>query len=192
MSPGSTYRIDRGYALWFIGLSTSGKTTVSSKFKDYLEDLKIPVVLLDGDMTRKIIGEGLGRSEPDRVLVSQRYAHLTSYLISNRVIVLMSAIIHSEAQRTYAREHHPPDSFGLVWINTPLEICKSRDPKGLYRYAHETLERGDSPQDVGIDIPFESPQTADVIVAGNDEPPEEACVKLFRFLTEAGELVRVP
>lgn len=83
----SGYRVERGFALWMFGPPAAGKTTVSSAVRDYLLDRDVPVVLFDGDITREIVGEGVGRTAEDRVLLTRRYAALTSYLEIGRAHV---------------------------------------------------------------------------------------------------------
>ena len=184
----TSYRVNKGFALWVFGLPASGKTTVSKTLKRHLEKLDVPVVLFDGDVTREIVGEGIGRTVEDRVLLTRRYTSLTSYLIQSRVIVILAAINHTNAQREYARNNHPNGQFGLVWIDTSLELCEARDPKGQYKKAHNALATNRPANMVGIDIDFEKPKHKAIVVHTETEPPEVASQKIVDFLIEAGAL----
>ena len=86
------------------------------------------------------------------------------------------------------RDHHPKDQFRLVWIRAPLEVCRSRDPKGLYRKARKIIEEGGTPNVVGVDIEFEEPADKDVVVATDEQSPEEACAALLDHLVKTGAL----
>ena len=186
--PAAPLKVERGFALWLFGPPAAGKTTVAKVLKERLEKLDVPVVLFDGDVIRGIVGEGIGRSAEDRVLLTRRYCSLTSYLSDSRVIIILAAINHTNAQRAYARDHHRKGQFGLVWINTPLDTCMERDPKGLYVKAREAIARGESPNVVGLDIAFEDPLDHDVVIATETETPEAASAKIVDFLVEAGSL----
>jgi len=183
-----SYKVEKGFALWFTGLPGAGKSTVSAALKTYLEDLDVPVVLFDGDVARRIVAEGVGRSAADRVLLTERYARLTSLVVESRVIVILAAINHSEPQRAAARAAHPPGQFGLVWINTSLETCQARDPKGLYARAEQKAAKGEAPQVVGMDIRFEDPAGADIEIATEGETLADSCVKFREFLLRAGAI----
>lgn len=184
----SSYVVAHGHALWVFGPPASGKTTISIAVKDLLEELDIPVVLFDGDVTREIVAEGVGRSIEDRKLITHRYCRLTSYLTGSKVIVILAAINHTNAQRAYARSNHPAGRFDLVWVNTDIRECIKRDPKGLYRRAKKELAEGGHPEVVGLDIPFEEPDDADVMIATTQESPEAAARKILDHLIETGAI----
>ena len=99
--------VERGHALWLFGPPAAGKTTVATALKKALEARDVPVVLFDGDITREIVAQGLGRSIEERKLITHRYSALTSYLTESRIIVILAAINHTNEQRAYARAHHP-------------------------------------------------------------------------------------
>ena len=184
----SGYKVERGFAMWMFGPPASGKTTISSAVSRYLESCDVPVVLFDGDITRKIVGEGVGHSEEDRVLLTRRYAALTSYLVQSKVIVILAAINHTNAQRRFARDAHPADQFGLVWVQTPVDICKQRDPKGLYAKAEKMLAGGEAANVVGVDIDFEEPDVFDLAVDTGNVTPDRAGPMVAEFLLSNGVL----
>lgn len=183
-----TYKVKKGFVLWVFGMPASGKTTVSEALKKHLEQHDVPVILFDGDATREIVGEGVGRTVEDRVLLTRRYNALTSYLCESRVIVILAAINHMNSQREYARNNHPEGQFGLVWVNTSAEVCENRDPKGLYKSAREALANNQPANLVGIDIAFEEPDDCDVVVYTETTMPGSANEEIVKFLVESGAL----
>ncbi|MBO6948147.1 MAG: adenylyl-sulfate kinase [Rhodospirillales bacterium] len=180
--------VERGHALWLFGPPAAGKTTVATALKKALEARDVPVVLFDGDITREIVAQGLGRSIEERKLITHRYSALTSYLTESRIIVILAAINHTNEQRAYARAHHPDGQFGLVWVKTDIDVCMARDPKGLYSRAKKVLAAGNAPEVVGMDIPFEDPTDAEVTVATLDMSPEQAAEKIIAYLIECGSI----
>lgn len=184
----TSYNVERGYALWMFGPPAAGKTTVSDAVRKYLEACKVPVVLFDGDITRKIVGEGIGHTEQDRILLTRRYAALTSYLVQSKVIVILAAINHTNAQREFARIEHPNDQFGLVWISTSADVCKQRDPKGLYAKAQRMIADGEAANVVGVDIPFEKPEYFDLAINTGNVTPGQAGQMVAEFLVSKGAI----
>ncbi len=174
--------------MWIFGLPAAGKTTVSMALKKLLESIDVPVILFDGDATREIVAEGVGRSIEERKLITRRYCKLTSYLTSSKVIIILAAINHTNEQRAFARENHPEGQFGLVWVNTPTGVCMERDPKGLYRRARTMQKNGEKPEVVGFDIPFEQPDDADVVISTNGRSPECAARDILEYLIAAGSI----
>jgi adenylylsulfate kinase-like enzyme len=184
----TSFKVNRGFALWMFGPPAAGKTTISTAVSKYLEAADVPVVLFDGDITRKIVGEGVGHSEQDRILLTRRYAALTSYLVQSKVIVILAAINHTNAQRQFAINEHPDDQFGLVWIRTPADVCRQRDPKGLYAKAQRMIDGGEAANVVGVDISFEEPSHCDLVIDTGTVTPEQAGPKVVEFLISKGAL----
>ncbi|MDC1214663.1 adenylyl-sulfate kinase [Rhodospirillales bacterium] len=181
-------KVERGFALWMFGPPAAGKTTISSAVAKFLETYDVPVVLFDGDITRKIVGEGIGHTEEDRILLTRRYAALTSYLTQSKVIVILAAINHTNAQREFARAEHPDDQFGLVWIRTESNVCKERDPKGLYAKAQKMINEGTPANVVGVDIDFEEPNDFQMVIDTSVTSPEDAGPAVADFLLSVGAL----
>ncbi|MEX0694491.1 MAG: adenylyl-sulfate kinase [Rhodospirillales bacterium] len=184
------YKVERGFAMWMFGPPAAGKTTISVAASQYLENCGVPVVLFDGDITRKIVGEGIGHSPEDRIVLTRRYAALTSYLVQSKVIVILAAINHTNAQRQFARQQHPVDQFGLVWVRTPVDVCKQRDPKGLYARAEKMIADGEPANVVGVDILFEDPDVYDLAIHTNSVTPDKAGPLVADYLLSKGALSR--
>ncbi len=179
----SSCHLNHGLAIWFTGMPGSGKTTVAIALHALLDEKNVPTVMLDGDLIRPIICEGLGHTAEDRWKSLEKYTQLTTQLISSRVISILAVINHAEKQRAFAREAHPQGRFFGVWINTPVEVCQSRDPKGLYARANASEE---PPSMVGVDIEYEQPRDADVVIDTLSTSPEEAAVIIFDQLVKNG------
>lgn len=184
----SSFDVVHGHVIWFFGPPGAGKTTVSLAAHKRLEEAGIPVVLFDGDIVREIVGEGIGRSEEDRILLTKRYAKLTNLLSKSRVIVLLAAINHKESQRELARSLHTPGQFGLAWIKTSISTCKTRDPKGLYAWADQQIRECKKADVVGVDIAFEEPVAVDLIVDTETETPSDAAEKVLQYLLTVGAI----
>ena len=124
----SSCHLNHGQAIWFTGMPGSGKTTVAIALHALLDEKNVPTVMLDGDLIRPIICEGLGHTAEDRWKSLEKYTQLTTQIINSRVISILAVINHAEKQRAFARKAHPEGRFLGVWINTPVEVCQSRDP----------------------------------------------------------------
>lgn len=149
-------RENQGLAIWFTGLSSAGKTTLACALLDRLRARGFRVELLDGDEVRHNLCEDLGFSKEDRDENIRRIAYVASLLVRNDVIVLVSAISPYREARAWARARI--GRFVEVYVNAPLEICESRDIKGLYRKARAGQLHGMT----GIDDPYEFPTEPDI------------------------------
>lgn len=175
-----------GTTLWFTGYPCSGKTTLATALCTRLESLSVPVILLDGDEVRPIIGADLDYSSKGRGQSLQRYIDLCRILLRARALTIVAVNNHSQGQREQARKAFPPDRFFEVWVDTPLDICKERDVKGLYKAAIE----GKVSNVVGIDIAYETPQSHDLRVTTLDCSAEEGALAIIQHLLERRILFR--
>lgn len=147
--------ISRGCTIWFTGLSGSGKSTIATALHTRLVQSGRHAYMLDGDMLRTGLCSDLGFSARDRKENIRRISEVAKLLADAGLVVLVSAISPFESDRSRAREVH--ERAGLrfieVFVDTPLSVCESRDPKGLYKKARAGL----IPQFTGIDSPYEHP-----------------------------------
>ncbi|MBZ5534040.1 MAG: adenylyl-sulfate kinase [Acidobacteriia bacterium] len=146
----------RGLTVWLTGLSGAGKTTICSALYTELLARAFRVEVLDGDVIRKLFCSDLGFSKEDRDENIRRIGLVAELLTRNGVVVLISAISPYRVAREEVRARI--GDFIEVYVNTPLEVCERRDPKGLYRKAR----RGEIAGFTGIDDPYEAPLAPDV------------------------------
>jgi len=139
--------------LWFTGLPGSGKSTIANLVESGLNARGAHTMLLDGDNVRHGLNRDLGFTEADRVENIRRVAEVAKLMTEAGLIVLCSFISPFRAERALAREMLPPGEFIEVFVDTPLEVCIARDPKGLYRRALA----GEIANFTGIGQPYEPP-----------------------------------
>lgn len=141
----------KGVAIWLTGLSSAGKTTIAHALYDEIRARGLRVELLDGDEVRHNLCKDLGFSKEDRDENIRRIAYVAGLLTRNGVIVLVSAISPYREARRKAREQIV--NFVEIYVNAPLDVCESRDAKGLYKRARAGELHGMT----GIDDPYEPP-----------------------------------
>jgi adenylylsulfate kinase len=151
-----------GVVAWFTGLPSSGKTTLARRVQAHLFDQRTPTCTLDGDVLRAIITPKLGYSDADRREFYTSLARLAAELAGQGLVVLVPATAHLREYREKARQLAP--RFIEVWVATSLAECQRRDAKGLYAAAKGS--RGQLP---GVDLRYEEPTAAEVIVADGEE-----------------------
>ena len=159
---------NRPLTLWFTGLSASGKSTIAYAMERHLTDKGIPCYVLDGDSLRQGLNRDLGFSAADRSENIRRVAE-TARLLNDAGLTVISAFISPfEADRAAARNIVGTRYFREIYISTSIDVCRSRDPKGLYRRAMA----GEIPDFTGIDSPYEAPVNPDFSVdTGCDSLP---------------------
>jgi adenylyl-sulfate kinase len=150
----------RGATVWFTGLPASGKSTVAAAVEAELIRAGRPAYRLDGDNLRHGVCGDLGFTAEDRDRNVRRTAEVARLFADAGVIALVSVVSPYAVARAFARELHERDGlrFIEVFVNTPLEVCEERDPKGLYARA----KAGDLPGFTGVDDPYEPPVAPDV------------------------------
>ena len=154
--------------LWFTGLSGAGKSTIANLVEKRLHTLGRHTILLDGDNVRHGLNRDLGFSEADRVENIRRVAEVARLCVDAGLIVLVSFISPYRAERLLARERVADDEFIEVFVDTPVDECRKRDPKGLYAKA----DAGQIKNFTGVDAPYEAPLSAEVHLRTVDETAE--------------------
>lgn len=170
--------------LWFTGLSGSGKSTIANAVESRLLELKKHTYLLDGDNVRMGLNKGLGFSDEDRIENIRRIGEVSKLFVDSGTIVLTAFISPFLADRQQVRDLVKKDEFIEIFIDTPLEVCENRDPKGLYKKARN----GEIPNFTGISSPYEAPLNAAIHIKNNDISVEDAVQKVIHYLKEKGYL----
>ena len=170
--------------VWFTGLSGAGKSTIANLVEKKLHALGRHTYLLDGDNVRHGLNKDLGFTEVDRVENIRRVAEVARLMVDAGLIVLVSFISPFRAERRMARALVPRGEFCEVFVDTPLDVAESRDPKGLYRKARH----GELQNFTGIDSPYEPPEAAEVRVDTTITTPEDAAEQIVVSLRAMGVL----
>ena len=173
----------RSKVIWFTGLSGSGKTTLASALERNLFERGYLTQVLDGDNIRTGINNNLCFSPEDRMENIRRIAEIAKLLINSGVICICAFVSPSEVTRKIVRDIIGEEDFLEIFVSTPIEVCESRDVKGLYQKARA----GEIKNFTGISAPFEIPQNAILSVDTSNQSVDE-CVtilldKLFSELT---------
>ena len=170
--------------LWFTGLSGAGKSTIANSLEQKLHGLGKRTFVLDGDNVRHGLNRDLGFTEADRVENIRRVAEVAKLFIEAGLITIVSFISPFRAEREMARGLMGPDEFIEIFVDTPLETCERRDPKGLYRKAR----RGELRNFTGLDSPYERPETPELILDALNERAEDLADHVIAFLQRRGAL----
>ncbi|AJZ90950.1 adenylylsulfate kinase [Klebsiella michiganensis] len=152
----------RGAVLWFTGLSGSGKSTVAGALEQELHKLGVSTYLLDGDNVRHGLCSDLGFSDEDRKENIRRVGEVAGLMVDAGLVVLSAFISPHRAERQMVRERAGEGRFYEVFVDTPLAICETRDPKGLYKKARA----GELKNFTGIDSVYEAPLRAEIHLDG--------------------------
>lgn len=168
----------RGTAVWFTGLSGSGKTTIAIALEQELNNKGLLTQVLDGDNIRAGINNNLGFSDADRTENIRRIAEITKLFVNCGIVTICCFVSPTEDIRTIARNIIGTADFVEVFVNTPLAICEQRDVKGLYARAR----KGEIKDFTGIDAPFETPANPAVELRTNELSVQESVKKILEKL----------
>ncbi len=166
--------------LWFTGLSGSGKSTIANIVERELHSHGVHTYMLDGDNVRHGLNRDLGFTDADRVENVRRVGEVARLFVDAGLIVLCSFISPFRAERRMVRELVGADEFIEVFVDTSIEECMKRDPKGLYARAKE----GKIKNFTGIDSPYEEPENAEVVVNTSDGTAEDAARRILDVLRD--------
>ena len=170
--------MNSGCTLWFTGLSGSGKSTLSQLVASHLRALGAKVEVLDGDIVRTLLCQGLGFSREDREENIRRIGFVCELLSRNGVIAIAAAISPYRASRDELRKRIP--NFVEIHMNCPVEVLIQRDVKGLYKKALS----GEIKQFTGISDPYESPIAPEITIDSSSDSIESSVAKILRHLEE--------
>jgi bifunctional enzyme CysN/CysC len=170
----------RPCCIWFTGLSASGKSTIANQLEKRLHAEGRHTYLLDGDNVRHGLNRDLGFTEADRVENIRRIAEVARLMVDAGLIVIVSFISPFRAERRMARQLFESDEFLEVFVDTPLEECERRDPKGLYAKAR----RGELRNFTGIDSAYEPPEAAELRLDTTRLSPAESAEAIIERLEQ--------
>jgi adenylyl-sulfate kinase len=170
---------EKGFTLWFTGLSGAGKTTISKLVSDELRARGSRLEILDGDVIRENLSKGLGFSKEDRDTNIRRIAFVADLLSRNGVPVVTAAISPYREIRAEARELMG-ERFIEVFVKASVEVCADRDVKGLYEKAF----KGEIKEFTGVSDPYEEPLDPEITLETETETPEESAGRLIALLEE--------
>lgn len=185
--PGAVARSDRaavtgglGATVWLTGLSGSGKSTIAHRTEQMLVDRGRAAYVLDGDNLRHGLNGDLGFSPADRTENVRRVGEVARLMADGGFVVLVPVISPYRVDRDRVRRIHATASvpFVEVFVDTPIEVCESRDPKGLYARARAGEIKGFT----GIDDPYEAPEHPELVLPTADITVDVAAERVIAFL----------
>ncbi len=170
------YMKQRAKVIWFTGLSGSGKTTLASLLEKRLFELNYFCQILDGDNVRSGINKNLIFTEKDRIENIRRIAEVSKLFMNCGIILICAFISPTNDIRQMAKEIIGDDDFLEIFVDTPLEVCEQRDPKGLYKKARA----GEIKNFTGISAPFEAPQSPFLRVENTNPDMDETVREMLK------------
>lgn len=168
----------RPRVLWFTGLSGAGKSTLANLVEKKLHSMGRHTYLLDGDNVRHGLNRDLGFTDADRVENIRRIAETAKLFVDAGLIVLTAFISPFRSERRIAREMLEEGEFIEIFVDTPIEVCEQRDPKGLYQKARS----GELKNFTGVDSDYEPPENPEIVVNGAEASAEELAEEIVKYL----------
>lgn len=174
----------KGVLIWLTGLPSSGKSTVAFTVEHALVERGRMAYVLDGDNIRHGLNKNLGFSAEDRAENIRRIGEVGKLFADAGAITLSSFVSPYRADRDGVRELMDDGDFIEVFIDTPLEVCETRDPKGLYKKART----GEIPNFTGISDPYEPPENPELVIYTVDSTPQRATQQIIALLEARGNI----
>ena len=179
-------RHQQGFCLWFTGLSGAGKSTTANMLTIKLLENGRQVTLLDGDVVRTHLSQGLGFSKDDRDINIRRIGYVASEIVNHGGVAICAAVSPYRHTRNQCRSMIDEDRFIEIFVDTPLEVCETRDAKGIYRRARA----GEIKHVTGIDDPYEPPLSPELVLDTVTNSAEGNAELILRYLIEEGFLLQ--
>ncbi|XXG98685.1 hypothetical protein Hte_005014 [Hypoxylon texense] len=185
----ASYRGQKGFTLWFTGLSASGKSTVATALEQHLLHLGLAAYRLDGDNVRFGLNRDLGFGDADRQENIRRIGEVAKLFADAATVAITSFISPFRADRRLARDLHAavpegsgeePLPFVEVYVDVPIEVAEQRDPKGLYKKARA----GEIKEFTGISSPYEAPDSPEIVIKTHESSVEECVAQIVKWLEE--------
>jgi adenylylsulfate kinase len=173
-----------GALVWLTGLPSAGKSTIAFTTEHVLVEQGRMAYVLDGDNIRHGLNKNLGFSADDRAENIRRIAEVGRLFADAGLITFTSFVSPYRADRRLARDLLGPGDFFEVFVDTPVELCEQRDPKGLYKKARAGL----IPHFTGVSDPYEPPEHAELVIRTAECTPQEAAVTIIERLEEMGKI----
>ena len=170
-----------GVVIWLTGMSGAGKSTVARALVNRMQTFALRATMLDGDVLRTGLNADLGFSEAERTENLRRVAHVAALFCKEGFVAVTATISPDPAHRDNARRIVGDAHFVEVFVDTPLDVCEQRDPKGLYRRARS----GEIPQFTGIGSPYHAPLDPDLILHTHGNSVEHCVDEIITYLVHA-------
>jgi adenylylsulfate kinase len=168
----------KAYLLWFTGLSGSGKSTLANLVEMELHKKELSTYILDGDNVRQGINKDLSFAPQDRSENIRRIAEISNLMLDAGVVTLAAFVSPYIKDREAVKQIVGPDKFIEIYVNTSLEVCESRDVKGLYKKART----GEIKNMTGISAPYQVPVDPDIEVVTDGKTIQESVAVIMQFL----------
>ena len=168
------------FAVWITGLPASGKSTIASNLVAQLLDRGVDVALLESDELRKIFTPHPRYDPEERDTFYRQMVYVGVLLTQHGVPVIFDATANRRAYRDWARQQI--SKFVEAYVECPLATCMGRDPKGIYRRAHE----GEAQTVPGLQARYEAPEKPEIVLHGDRDAPEDAARRVITKLAELG------
>lgn len=164
--------------IWLTGLSGAGKSTLANALDSVLHEHSIKTMLLDGDNVRQGLCKDLGMSDADRTENIRRVAEVAKLMVDAGIVVITAFISPFRSDRDGARQLFPEGEFIEIFVDTSLQECEKRDPKGLYRKARSGVIKNFT----GIDSPYEAPESPEIVIRTDGKTLEQCVGELLESI----------